>query len=319
MNANPIKGRRPPRLWAFLAVVLLTLGPVATFGQACRLHVQAANGGRATLLLTLYDADTVPRRLRAALRNGEADFSTTIKGPCYAELSTKQAKQPLTLFVEPGDIQVRYNMDQPEQSAVSGSRTNSQYRYLLEQCPAYESDCLQQALQQNASQVFAPQLLTMLMQHAALPLGEQQALFAQLNGDATSAYPYHLLAARLGRAASLQPGQPLPNLACTTADGKQQPLSAMLDKQRPNLLLVGATWCSQCQQVAARVAKQHPEVNLVSLNLDHEPKGWDAPYMQALAIDHIPFLLLLDANGRIVHYDLREWQLDDALASPNHK
>ena len=93
----------------------------------------------------------------------------------------------------------------------------------------------------------------------------------------------------------------------------------MLDKQRPNLLLVGATWCSQCQQVAARVAKQHPEVNLVSLNLDHEPKGWDAPYMQALAIDHIPFLLLLDANGRIVYYDLREWQLDDALASPDHK
>ena len=313
MNAQTPQRRAPRSLRALLLVTLLSLAALTARGQALNLHVQMPTGKKATLVLTLYDANGTPHRLTAQTRKGEALFTAALSSPCYAELAQSRATQVLPLFLEAGDITVRFDSEQPARSPVTGSRTNSQYRYLLEECGTLDLPCLRHALEAHPDRLFAPLLLYQYLQHNQLPLNEQQALFALLRGEATTGYHYRLLSSRLQQSVSLQPGNPLPNFIYNDADGKRKPIGDHLDRRRANLLLVGATWCSQCNQMAQRIEKQYPQLNLIHLNLDREPDQWDAPYMKTLAIDHIPFLLLLDNEGHILHYDLREWQLDNAL------
>ena len=313
MIVKPPLRHASSRLRVLLFLLLLSCGPLTAVGQAFHLQVLLPSEKKTTFILSIFDTDAAPRRLSATSQKGVAEFSGTLKAPCYAELHISGSKQMLCFFLEAGELKVRFNSDNPELSAVTGSRSNSQYRYLLEQCGTLDKPCVRQALEQYPDQSFAPYLLFQLLQRAQLPLDEQQSLFALLQGPATTTYHYRLLSQRLQQAASLQPGKPLPDLSFTYSDGHSQPLSSRLDSKRYNLLLIGATWCRQCHQMAERIQRDFPELNLIHLDLDREPKGWDAPYMQALAVEHIPFLLLLDPQGHILQHDLREWQLPSQL------
>ena len=55
---------------------------------------------------------------------------------------------------------------------------------------------------------------------------------------------------------------------------------------------------------------KYPDIKPIEINIDLEKETWDAPFVKTLAIEHIPYLILLDKNGRIVARDVRIWELE---------
>jgi thiol:disulfide interchange protein len=78
------------------------------------------------------------------------------------------------------------------------------------------------------------------------------------------------------------------------------PLNQALENGKPTLLEFYADWCEACRSMApAMVAleKQHPEINLVMLNVDNPT--WQ-PEIQRWQVNGIPHLQLFDRDGESV-------------------
>ncbi|WP_461557574.1 thioredoxin domain-containing protein [Synechococcus sp.] len=94
---------------------------------------------------------------------------------------------------------------------------------------------------------------------------------------------------------SLGPGDLLDQLA-----RRSIPLNQALENGKPSLVEFYADWCEACKSMApAMVAleKQHPEINLVMLNVDNPT--WQTE-LQRWQVNGIPHLQLFDSNGKSV-------------------
>jgi thiol:disulfide interchange protein len=94
---------------------------------------------------------------------------------------------------------------------------------------------------------------------------------------------------------SLGPGDLLDQLA-----RRSIPLNQALENGKPSLVEFYADWCEACKSMApAMVAleKQHPEINLVMLNVDNPT--WQAE-LQRWQVNGIPHLQLFDSKGKSV-------------------
>ena len=81
------------------------------------------------------------------------------------------------------------------------------------------------------------------------------------------------------------------------------------------LIFFGANWCDRCktQYTQASRLAESKQVSLIPINIDDNPNGWDANYLKQLAIDHIPFMILVNADGIVTARDIRIWELKQAL------
>ncbi len=85
-------------------------------------------------------------------------------------------------------------------------------------------------------------------------------------------------------------------------------IDTLLSDTCHTLIIIGASWCRQCSD-AQRIADSIPSLRSVTINIDNDKWLWDAPIMQQLDIDHIPFLILVDNRRTIVARDIRPWEL----------
>jgi len=78
------------------------------------------------------------------------------------------------------------------------------------------------------------------------------------------------------------------------------PLNQALSNGKPSLVEFYADWCEACRSMAPAMAdleKQHPEINLVMLNVDNPT--WQ-PELQRWQVNGIPHLQLFDSKGKSV-------------------
>ena len=54
-------------------------------------------------------------------------------------------------------------------------------------------------------------------------------------------------------------------------------------------------------------------VEILYIRIDDNPAGWDAPWLKQLSVDHLPYAILVDAEGRVQTRDIRDWELDGIL------
>ena len=78
------------------------------------------------------------------------------------------------------------------------------------------------------------------------------------------------------------------------------PLNQALENGKPSLVEFYADWCEACKSMAPAMVdleKQHPEINLVMLNVDNPT--WQAE-LQRWQVNGIPHLQLFDSDGKSV-------------------
>lgn len=292
-----------------LFIVMLVVA-VGIYAQPFTINVAFDKAQRGKVTLVIYDGDTIARTMQKKVSKGSATFVGQVERPCYAELNTA-AGQKLGLFIENNTINVRFNLNEPEASAITGSRANSQFRYVLEQCRqndgSYDIGQLAKMVSENKSAVFAPLLIyRYITPRSNMTLVKE--LTSILEGDATKAYHYRLLSSQSSNA-DWQMTDKLPDIVFADARHERQHTDSLMADSSYNLIIVGATWCKQCSNAKTEALKQNEKINIIVINIDNDKKMWDAEVVEKLQIDHLPYLILANPKGEIVARDIRAWEV----------
>lgn len=295
--------------WFLSALLFVFLVPRME-AQEFHLHVTLPDNLKGTVTLTLYD-HAEPRNMKVQ-GSHSCDINGSVKGPAYAELRHSSIAQPLSFFIENNRINITFNYKDPNASAVTGSRTNSLLRYQLEECADNPTECLSRYVAEHPDNILSPyildQRLASLLDYEAL-----DTLYKQLSGAATQTYHYRQLGKRLASLSKLAIGAPLPYFLFFDDHTKLTAIDTVMRDSCYHLLMVGATWCEQCSRIANELVNKHPEIEPFIINIDRQKMQWESNLVEILAVDHIPYLLLLDPQKRIVARDFRIWELDRIL------
>lgn len=303
--------------FSLLSIVFLTLVCSAA-GQGFDVSVNTGRVQRGSMEMLIYDRNDAPRRLTAKVAGGVATFSGKVKQPVYAELRVVQAitstsswaSTPLPFFIENSQISIVFDTANPAASRVVGSRSNSQMRYQAELCRD-NIGSLRRHIFENPSEPYNAYLLYNFI--SSIDPAEMDTLIALLDGK--EAWHYRLVQKKTQQLRQLQEGQQLPSFTFTDSTGTVMSIDSLLADTSASpvharkAIIVGTTWCQQCNEAAKTIKQNYPNLQVVYINLDQQKKGWDSPVAEALAIDHIPYIILLDSQGKILSHDIRPWEL----------
>lgn len=303
--------RIPRHLGILLIAMLCSWESLCAQEYSVAVHMPANLSGRITC--HFYANDTVARRRNLTINQGEVNFGGKAPAPHLVEISHPNLPSPIGFFVENSNIDIEVNLDNPTASKITGSRINSQYRYALEQC---DGD-LGQLVKNNPADIFTPYAIYLRLNE--LDANSLQALLAQLTGEATKTYHYRQLSNRLATLMATTEGVRLPDFTFVDDTKKEIHFDSVRNDTTATILLFTAPYCKQGTDIAKQIRQQHPEVHLQVIDISRHPKNWDAPYLQFLAVDRIPFMILLDNHGLIHTRDLRRWEVDRRLAEINNQ
>lgn len=256
---------------------------------------------RGTAQLTLYEGGRNPRILRAHVHKGKCVFEGKVAHPVVASLWHNNMGRQLFFYIENSTIRITVNEQQPERSHISGSRSNSEYRVVAEQWddhPDYTS-------------AYAP--LVLLHRDGGVDLLSD---FDSLRGDAACGWQYELLRQRVAHIRSSQVGSKLPCFEFVDTTRHKVSTDTLFCDSLCHVFLFGASYCSQCNQAQKQLQQLSRGGSLwdmVVCRLDDDPRGWDADWVDSLAIDHIPYIILVAADGTILERDLRVWEVERIL------
>ena len=297
------------RLKLLLIVLLWATGAVQAQGFHVRASLPASVRGSVSMII--YDNGSRPRTLKARIDNRMAEFSGTVAGEAYAELCHPDFVTPVAFFIENADINITVNAENPDASPITGSRSNSHIRYLLEQCDG-DVQCLAEFVKGNHASVLSPYIIARYLS-PNMETDAVASLYELLDSGATRTYHYKLLTDRMERLRVLSIGSKLPEFSFVDNDGKTKKLSEVMSDSLYHALLFGATWCEQCTAARNKLEGQFDSLQVITIDIDRDKKQWDAPYMKQLEIDHIPYIILLDPEGKIMARDARVWEVGRIL------
>lgn len=302
------RGGRHLRSLLLLCLMLLPLSIVAQGAFTLTAKTPKTMGRSVTL--TVYDGDSTSHRYVQRVRDGVVTFNAQVAKPCAAQLSFAGNRQ-LYLYLEPAEMNLEVNADDLEHSPLSGSRSNSQYRYAME--TAGDTKSLAEYLRSNRSTPIAA--LVLFRQMRNLELREVQRLYSVLDSVEARCYHYVAIGKYLEESVALSEGMPLPDFEFTE-EGQHCRLSDCLISGQPSVVFFGATWCDICRRDLVEAEKLcRDSVTLVTVDIDADKRGWDAPYMRKLDVTHLPYIILLDKEDKIAARDVRIWELKRMLES----
>lgn len=327
-----------------LFLVLLTCLPGLPAAQGFTITGTVPQGVTGIAQLTLYIAGTRPQATRQRIRKGSFIFTGDVKQPTVASLSIGD-KAPLYLWVENAEIAIAYNPAQPSSSRITGSRSNSEYRYALEICSqdavalggnGLNGVALLQYVSEHLASRYSPFLLWLYYNDDCDAL---DSLCCRMTGEATEAYHFPLLKRKVAAMRSsaesckvpdvtipfgqwdIPAGSNAASLASTkikrlTKSSNMVPLDSLLSSTT-TFLLVSPSWLEnekhQLDSLCAAIRRSKAVAQAVWAMSDKAPQGWDELYMQQLNIERLPYIILLDRQGKIVARDVRVWEAERLL------
>ncbi|MDY5969347.1 MAG: DUF4369 domain-containing protein [Bacteroidales bacterium] len=260
--------------------------------------------------MTLYEKEG-EQTLRAPIHNGSFQLEGIVGRPTVARIAVGN-DAPFYLWVENAEMALVYNSALPSASHITGSRVNSEYRYVLEQCAdagGTLSDAVVAYASNNPEKGFVPFMLW--LHYDGNEPTKLDSLCQRFSGDAAKAYHLPLLKKRVLAMRQSAEGQPIPSITLPTLKGKAEPYDSLYRHDRSTYLLFASTWMEKerhCNDsLLARVDTTTAQV--VWVPTDKDPAGWDAPYMQQLDIHRLPYIILISPKGTIEKRDLRIWEI----------
>lgn len=296
-------------LWA----LLLWLPTLAAVGQRYEISGQCSLSGSITM--TVFDGDSSSHTYNGHIDRGLFYFNGTVARPVLASLTHPSMPHPLYFYLENAEITINLNATHPEASLINGSRSNSEYRYLMERYRNEDDGnaFLRQYVREHSADIYAPFILYSHMQ--LMDEGTLRQLIGQLEGDATHVYHYTLLRRWQRETPSVSEGSEMPNFTFVDSHKNQVIFNKVRNTTGSTLLVVGSSWCDQCKSLVSRAERLTKDKNIAILyiRIDDSPAGWDAPFLKQLSVDHLPYVILVDADGRVLARDIRQWELDGFL------
>lgn len=290
----------------------LFLLPSTGRGQGYELSGESSLSG--TFTLTLFDGDSTTHSFTAKSNKGRFFFAGSVDHPTLAKVEHPAMQEPLYFYLENASVAVSVNASRPEQSVIRGSRSNSEYRYLMERYRSASDPegFLRQYVRENNASLFVPFIL--YRQMPVLDEGVVRQLVGQLTGEARREYHYCLLRRWMRQTPAVAEGSEMPDFAYLDSKKNRRTFAAVRDTSVFTLVFFAAGWCDLCAQQREQAARmlQGKEAELLVINIDDNPNGWDAQYLKQLSVDHLPFMVLVDKAGVVVSRDLRVWELEKA-------
>lgn len=293
-----------------LLVVLWLLLPLASSAQGFEISGESSLTG--TFTLTVYDGDSTSHDFTAKANRGRFFFSGSLQGPVVASIRHDAMQHPLYFYLENSSVSINVNATRPEASVIKGSRSNSEYRYLMERyrAAADPNGFLRQYVRENPSSVYAPFVLYEQMPSLDETIVRQ--LVTQLTGDARKVYHYTMLRRWMRQSPAVAEGSEMPDFAFLDSKKNRHTFAEVHDTTGYTLLFFTAGWCDLCsrQRDEAQNLMEGKNTRMVLINIDDNPNGWDAQYLKQLTVDHLPYIILVDPKGLVVGRDLRIWELE---------
>ena len=135
---------------------------------------------------------------------------------------------------------------------------------------------------------------------------------------------YQALCQQIAQLRRYTRGTPYTDLALELPDGTQKQLSDYIQKGKVNFIDFWASWCGPCRMAIPSVKKMYQKfgdkVNILSISVDNSKEAWkkamdeeQMPWTQLLVpktstkvmsdayqVRSIPYLMIIDADGRVV-------------------
>lgn len=303
-------------------------------GSVCAQNFSLAvtSPSSAPLTLTVYLSDGTTHQQKKAIRHGQAFFEGTVEGPTIASLEGSAIPRPQYFWIEPSKITIDLQPDFPEQiqtkgalallqSPLRGSRSNSSYRILIEDCQSQET-CLQEYIEHNPQSVFSPFLLYSYLMEWDFPQIEH--LFSLLDGEARNTWHYKMLTQKIPVIKQSLPGSKIQDFTFITsprmAHSKGDTLHLDSLSHPGQMLLIqifpqGKT-LDTCYLSPLSDSQTADSLIVLNIYLDQQPQGWDTPFMNQLMIPHLPYRFLLQPDNTILARGFQEWQIPRILHTP---
>lgn len=297
------------KLVAALTALLLSVHCVAQGYE-----VSGGSSLSGTFTLTVFDGDSTSHSYTAKANKGRFFFSGEVAKPTLASIEHAAMPRPLFFYLENALVSINLNASRPEASLIRGSRSNSEYRYLMERynASADPNAFLRQCVQENSSSVFIPFIL--FNQMASLDETVVRQLVGKLTGDAQKVYHYTMLRRWMRQTPAVSEGCEMPDFAWLDSRKSRHTFAEMRDTSQYTLIFFTAGWCDICasQRTQAFSLLEDKAADILTINIDDNPNGWDAHFLKQLSVDHLPFMILVDPKGLVVGRDMRMWELERA-------
>ena len=295
---------KPLLLWIGLLL------PVLCCAQGYEVSGESSLTG--TFTLTVYDGDSTTHVFTNKANKGRFLFTGKVSHPVLASVEHPAMQQPLFFYLENSHIAISVNATHPDASVIKGSRSNSEYRYVMERFrSAVDPDgFLRQEVKDNSSSVYLPFIL--YRQMPVLDESVVRQLVAQMTDEARHTYHYFLLKRWMRQTPSVSEGSEMPDFAWLDSHKNRRTFYAERDTQGYTLVFFSATWCDRCssQLDYARRLLEDRNAEVIAINIDDNPNGWDAQNLKQLSVDHLPYMILVDRHGNVVARDMRMWELE---------
>lgn len=294
---------------AFVLLLVCLLPTLAAHAQGYRLSGESSLSGDFTL--TIYDGDSTYHTTQCKANKGMFLFTGQVEQPVLAALTHPSMSKPMYFYLENSEISIALNATRPEASLVKNSRANSEYRYLIEcyRGASEPNSFLSQYAKEHPASIYLPFVLHQQMSRIDESVLRQ--LITQIADQGRHTYHYTLLRRWLRETPAVSEGSEMPNFAYLDSQKQRREFNSSRNLEGHTLLYFSASWCELCHQQIEQAQRliDGKSATLLTINIDDNPNGWDAHYLKQLSIDHLPYCILVDANGVVVARDIRSWEL----------
>lgn len=323
--SNPIFGQRRTSGLARWFVCLLMVLPLsfgnhlsanslpsseATDGSRFKISGESSLSGIFTL--TIYDGDSTYHTFTDKGDKGMFLFTGAVEKPVLASLQHNTMSRPLYFFLENSEIRIKLNATRPELSQVRNSRSNSEYRYLMERYrnSGDRNSFLKQYAKEEPGSIYLP--FVVYQEMGNLDNGVVRQLISQIADEGRHTYHYTLLRRWMKATPMVSEGSEMPDFAYLNSKKERCTFEQTRNTEGATLIMFGATWCDRCKTQLAEAKKTIGErpIEILTINIDDNPNGWDANYLKQLSVDHVPYMILVDKKGLVVARDIRIWELE---------
>ena len=149
------------------------------------------------VFLQLYSArDSIVKSVARIEPDGTFIFKGSLPEPRLAEIRIYSTSPGYFFYLENNTKNLKVDVDDISNTRITGSYSNSQYRYILEECELKqeeENQCLENYILQNPESIYAPHILATHPYFALLTSKELNRYVSKFYGAAARTYYYRYL------------------------------------------------------------------------------------------------------------------------------
>lgn len=293
------------------------------------------------VFLQLYSAkDSVVKSVARIEPDGTFIFKGSLPEPRLAELRLYSTSRGYFFYLENNVITLNVDVDNIENTRINGSFSNSQYRYILEDCELKQDSvnvCLENYITQNPESIFSPHILATQPYFALLTPRELNRYVSKFTGPATRTFYYRYLKTKIRQLSRVSVGEKLPDFvlpdtssretSCYDAIGNNKYLviniwstNTLSENDRNTLRTLHRKYKNKGVEFFSVSFDVHRDTWIHTIEESHfiwkhasDLLGWESVIANTLCIPYIPCNIIIDSEGKIIARDIPNTQLEDEL------